>query len=213
MKLEELQIALRERLNQPLPGEEAYQHMIPKSIEGVRLKFELNAQTKKGGVMILLYEEEQTIKFPLIQRPTYKGVHSGQISFPGGKIEDKDPDTIYTAIRETHEEIGVPGEQVEVIGSLSEYFVGASNNLVLPVIGMTNSRPAFIPDQHEVSEIVEATIPELLDDAIVKHKVLEVGENRFKLNTPYFDIKGKVVWGATAVMLSEFKHILKEIYA
>jgi 8-oxo-dGTP pyrophosphatase MutT (NUDIX family) len=212
LKLLELQQALEERLKYGLPGEEAHLKMAPKSIEGSRLRFTQNEKTRAGGVMIMLYEQNGEVFFPLIQRPNYDGVHGGQVSFPGGKREDNDTDTFHTAVRETEEEIGVPAKQIEIIGSLTEFFVGASNNLVLPVIGTSNDQPTFIPDQHEVSEVVEAKVSELLDDNLVKEKVITVGGGQVQLNSPYFDIQNKVVWGATAMMLSEFKDILKEIH-
>ncbi|MCR9250974.1 MAG: CoA pyrophosphatase [bacterium] len=212
MKLLELQQALEERLKYGLPGEEAHLKMAPKSIEGSRLRFTQNEKTRAGGVMIMLYEQNGEVFFPLIQRPNYDGVHGGQVSFPGGKREENDTDTFHTAVRETEEEIGVPARQIEIIGSLTEFFVGASNNLVLPVIGTSNDQPTFIPDQHEVSEVVEAKVTELLDDSLVKEKVITVAGGQVQLNSPYFDIQNKVVWGATAMMLSEFKDILKEIH-
>ncbi len=212
LKLLELQQALEERLKYGLPGEEAHLKMAPKSIEGSRLRFTQNEKTRAGGVMIMLYEQNGEVFFPLIQRPNYDGVHGGQVSFPGGKREENDTDTFHTAVRETEEEIGVPAKQIEIIGSLTEFFVGASNNLVLPVIGTSNDQPTFIPDQHEVSEVVEAKVSELLDDNLVKEKVITVGGGQVQLNSPYFDIQNKVVWGATAMMLSEFKDILKEIH-
>ncbi len=185
--------------------------MAPKAIEGSRLRFTRNNKTRPGGVLILLYEDDGEVKFPLIQRPNYNGVHGGQVSFPGGKQEESDQDTFHTAVRETEEEIGVPANRIEVIGNLTEFFVGASNNLVLPVLGYYQQKPKFIPDRYEVSEVVEAKVEQLLDDRLVKNKIITVRES-IQLDSPYFDIGGKVVWGATAMMLSEFKDILRDIY-
>ena len=132
--------------------------------------------------------------------------------FLAGKWEPGDVDTVHTAKRETEEEIGVPAANIEVIGSLSEFFVGASNNMVLPVVGTVDSKPKFIPDQHEVSDVLEASLETLLDDSTRKEKIIEVGLDKFQLQSPYFDIQGRVVWGATAMMLSEFKEVLKDVY-
>ncbi len=212
MELSKLKPVLEKRLSRELPAARAHDQMAPRAVRGGRISFRKNEKTRSSGVLILLYEHEGKVSFPLIQRPTYDGVHSGQVSFPGGKWEPGDLDTVFTAKRETEEEIGVAAQHIEVIGNLSEFFVGASNNMVLPVVGTIDHKPVFKPDQHEVSEVLEASVETLLDDRIRKEKIIEVGQDKFQLHSPYFEIQGRVVWGATAMMLSEFKEILKEIY-
>ena len=142
--------ALSERLQEPLPGRSAQELMAPRPISEKRFKEDLKNPARPGGVMILLYPENGEIFLPLMKRPVYVGAHSGQVSFPGGKVEEQDRDLTDTALRETHEEIGVPAEQVRVIGALSELFIIASNFKVHPVVGVLNSTPEIIPDQKEV---------------------------------------------------------------
>lgn len=211
LNLESLTDQLSARLQMPLPGAASHSKMSATATSGHRLRFKQNGDTRKGAVLILLYEEGDSIRFVLTQRPEYNGTHGGQVSFPGGKQEEADPDLIATAIREAEEEIGVKGELVTVIGTLSEFFVGASNHLVLPVVGTVSQVPTFIPDPYEVAEVFTVPIAHLLETDRVKNTILEVGKDRFQLKAPYFDFYNKIVWGATAGMLSEFKDILMDL--
>ncbi|MEL7146170.1 MAG: CoA pyrophosphatase [Bacteroidota bacterium] len=211
MNLELLENRLSRRLREPLPGSYSHTKMSATAATGHRLRFKVNDHTRKGAVLILLFEREEAVNFVLTQRPEYNGTHGGQVSFPGGKQEENDIDLIATAIRETEEEIGVTAASINVVGTLSEFFVGASNHMVLPVVGTVPHVPKFVPDPHEVAEVFTVPLDHLLDAERVKDTVLEVGNDRFKLNAPYFDFHDKVVWGATAGMLSEFKDILLEL--
>lgn len=210
LNLESLVDRLVLRLKEPLPGVTSHTKMSATAASGHRLRFKQNGDTKEGAVLILLYEEGDSVKFVLTQRPDYNGTHGGQVSFPGGKKEADDPDLIATAVREAEEEIGVKRDTVTVVGTLTEFFVGASNHMVLPVIGTVSQVPAFVPDAYEVAEIFTVPIEHLLSADRVKTTLLEVGKERFKLNAPYFDFHDKIVWGATAGMLSELKDILLE---
>lgn len=208
--MEDLIARLKQRLENPLPGITAHERMLPRIPGGNRVRFKYEEEPRKGAVLILLYQEADEIRFPLIQRPQYEGVHSGQIALPGGKYEDEDEDLIATAIRETKEEVGADPGTIEVIGQLSEFMVSASNHLVLPVIGYAHSRPEFVPDPYEVDEVIEARLSELMDDNLIRETEI-VTSGGYRLQSPYFDIQGKVVWGATAMMLSEFVQVIREL--
>lgn len=201
---------LQQRLQDPLPGTPAHEKMLPRIPGGNRVRFRNEDEPRRGAVLILLYEHQGSIFFPLIQRPQYEGVHSGQIALPGGRYEEEDKDLVETALREAKEEVGVDPSQVQVIGQLSEFMVSASNHLVLPVISFTESRPAFVPDPYEVDEVIEASLDELLDINRIKEKEI-VTTHGYRLHSPYFDLNGRVVWGATAMMLSEFVTLIKEL--
>ena len=211
LNLASLAHQLSDRLQRPLPGPSSHAKMSATAASGHRMRFKQNGETRKGAVLILLYEDSEAVRFVLTQRPEYNGTHGGQVSFPGGKQEETDPDLIATAIRETEEEIGISGELINVVGTLSEFYVGASNHLVLPVVGIVSQIPIFTPDPYEVAEVFTVPLPQLLAADRVKDTVLEVGKERFKLKAPYFDFHNKIVWGATAGMLSEFKDILMEL--
>jgi 8-oxo-dGTP pyrophosphatase MutT (NUDIX family) len=168
-----------------------------------------NEYTKKSGVLILLYPKNGELFSVLIQRPEYDGIHSGQMAFPGGKYELIDADLSQTALRETHEEIGVNSETITITGALTKLFIPPSNYSVFPFVGFTETTPVFKTDPQEVAGIVEYNINCLLDDSIVKVKDINI-RNKFSIRAPYFDIGGKTVWGATAMILSEFKVLLKK---
>jgi len=202
---------LKDRLQKPLPGDLAHQQMMAQPI-GQRFKMKHEKPPKKGAVMIVLYPDEGKIYFPLMQRPPYQGIHGGQVSLPGGKKEDSDKDLIETAIRETFEEIGVRISESEIIGSLSDLNVTASNFIVKPVISILYKKPDFVKDPREVEHIFKAEVQHLIHPQTLQEKELTVAQE-VRLKAPFFDIEEKVVWGATAMILSEFVEILKEHYS
>lgn len=201
---------LKNRLSSNLPGATAHQKMVPRLTTGHHVRMRASDAPRKGAVLILLYQNEGIWHFPLIQRPTYEGVHSGQMALPGGRMEPDDQNLIATALRETHEEIGVPPSGVHVLGQLSEFLVTASNHLVQPVIGYCPQVPIFVPEPKEVAEVIVAPLKQLLDKRFLKEKEIAT-HGGFRLQSPYFELGGKVVWGATAMMLSEFVHILEDL--
>ena len=201
---------LEMRLKQPLPGLNVQKEMsaYPRGKTGIDFNF--NGDPKESSVLIVLFESEGDVFFPLIQRPLYTGVHSGQIGLPGGKVEEHDIDRIDTALRETEEEIGVKADDVKVLGKLTELYVQASHYNVMPVVGYLPYRPEYIPDPEEVSRVIDGKASDLISSEKRKIKELLIRE-KYKIMAPYFDIKNETVWGATAMILSEFSAILKEI--
>ncbi|WP_421764840.1 NUDIX hydrolase [Ekhidna sp.] len=209
MNFDELTSFLEKRVQKPMPGDVAHQRMKPKLASGAPLKMKHATPPRKGGVLILLYQDQETVHFPLIQRPSYEGIHSGQMALPGGRYEEEDQDQFNTALRETEEEIGVDQNSIQIVGSLSEFFVAASNYMVLPVIGKLDHKPKFVPEPREVADIVTPPVSHLIDPDRLKEKEMNV-RNGFKMHCPYYDLAGRTVWGATAMMLSELVEILKE---
>jgi 8-oxo-dGTP pyrophosphatase MutT (NUDIX family) len=200
---------LRHRLTLPLPGAAAHEVMRATPLGKVLPKFEHKLPPRPGSVLILLYPDQDKIVFPLIQRPEYAGAHSGQVSLPGGKAEEGE-NSITTALREGEEEIGISAGDVNVIGTLSDFFVIPSNFLVTPVIGYVESIPSLIPDAIEVEKILFSNVPDLIHDQAIKSKEI-LAAGRFAMQAPYFDVEGQVVWGATAMMLNEFRTVLREV--
>lgn len=160
----------------------------------------------EAAVLILLYPEAGTVCTFFIQRPQYKGVHGGQISFPGGKRETTDRFPVDTALREAHEEAGIDPSSVEIAGILTPLFIPVSNIVVTPVVGCASNPPRFIPDRSEVVYVIEAGLRSFLDYSILTTGPFEIrGE---KIEIRYFDYKGHVIWGATAMILNELIVIL-----
>lgn len=207
--LSELSKLLSERLLLPLPGGDAHEPFRAQPVGDVKPLFNHSLPPKPGGVIILLYEENGRIRFPLTKRAEYTGAHSGQVSLPGGKA-DPGEDAIATALRECEEEIGINRNDIQVFGKLSDFFVMPSNFMVTPVIASVTGEVFFTPDSHEVVRIISADLQDILkDDAMKQKEILAAG--RFRMNAPHFEIEGEVVWGATAMMLNEFRMILREI--
>ena len=194
-----------------LPGQKAQKLMMPHTDSAIdRFSIEVKKGAKEGAVLILLYKKREEFFLVLTQRHEYAGAHSGQISFPGGKVEKTDETVEETALRETEEEIGIARNSIQVLGRLTDLFIIASNFNVRPVVGFINSVPIFKIDPREVDHIIEVTIKDLLDDSLISSKEM-LFKGKYKIQAPYFDFKGHHVWGATAMMLAEFKEVLKVI--
>jgi len=208
MELAELVSKLESRLKLPLPGALAHEPIRAIPAGGIAPNFEHKLPPKPGSVLILLYPEDGRIKFPLTKRQTYAGAHSDQVSLPGGKTEQGE---IYidTALREAEEEIGVDRSQVSVVGAWSNFFVIPSNFMIVPVIAYSPVKPIFRPDPFEVARIITGDLQDLIsDDAVKEKEILAAG--KYRMNAHYFDIENEIVWGATAMILNEFRLILRE---
>jgi len=192
---------LRHDLTQPLPGRDAQWRMAPRPRPGARHRDQPDANCRQGGVLMLLYPWQSQVYLSLILRPNYSGVHSGQIGLPGGGQEEMDEDLTATALREAYEEVGVHPSAVAVFGLLTKLYVSASNYLVQPVVGWTDYRPNFRCDPYEVAKLIESPLADFLDPQIFHEEVWEL--RKHPVTVPYFDIQGQIVWGATAMMLSE----------
>lgn len=209
MDFAQLCLDLKKRLTMPLPGGEAHAVFRATPVGDVRPLFDHKHPPRLGGVIILLYEDERILKFPLIKRPEYAGAHSGQVSLPGGKAEPGE-DAVDAALRECEEEIGVKPDRIEVLGKLSNFFVMPSNFMVTPVIAAMKSKPVFIPDPFEVSRILEARVSDLAEDNFIKQKEI-LAAGKYRMIAPHFEIDSEIVWGATAMMLNEFRMVLREL--
>lgn len=200
---------LEQRLRQPLPGAIAHDVMRATPVGDIKPNFEHSVPPKPGAVLILLYQDRDVVKFPLIQRQEYLGAHSGQISLPGGKTEMNE-DAIQTALREGHEEIGVKPHELTVIGRLSDFFVIPSNFLVTPIIATITTIPELNPDPREVRRIMYGNLAELVrQDAIKSKEIIAAG--KYRMRAPHFEIEGEIVWGATAMILNELCYIIREV--
>lgn len=191
----------------PLPGAAAHELLRAIPTGSVIPNFQHKVPPKPGSVVILLHEDNG-IRFPLIKRPSYLGAHSDQVSLPGGKA-DPDEDPIQTALREAEEEVGVNRYSMKVLGTLTSFYVVPSNFMVTPVVA-TVDRPTFHPDSREVAKILFGDVDALLRyDAIKTKEILAAGT--YRMMAPHFEFENEIVWGATAMMLNEFRIILNEI--
>lgn len=203
---EEFIKSLEHQLAQPLPGKEAQSMLRPYSPLSPSLDPPALLTPKESAVMALIYPIDNKAHLLLTERPIYRGAHSGQISFPGGKLE-KNETALEAALRETKEEVGVDAEWIKVLGNLSQLYVWASNFNVNPYVGYLNEKPNFLPDPREVATILEAPLEMFFKPGVVKEKPLKNALG-FGLNAPYFDVFDRTLWGATAMIISELIHII-----
>ena len=211
MNFEDFQTKLALELQKPLPGIESQLKLAPYARATRKMAQDIDVEPKLSAVLALLFPKNNEPHVLLTLRNSYNGVHSKQISFPGGKREEFDNSFEQTALRETEEEVGISPESIQVIGQLTEVHIPPSRFLVHPFVGTCSAHPLYRPDSTEVSEIIECPISQLLDDSIIKEKEIFVTTTQLKMKTKYFDVNGHVVWGATAIMLSELKDIIKQI--
>lgn len=200
---------LSERLKDALPGPSAHEIMRARYSGSLKPRFEHSLPPRPGSVLILLYEQHGRIWFPLIKRQEYAGVHSGQVSLPGGKAEPGE-DLVETAVRESEEEIGVSRNELVVLGRLSNFHVLPSNILITPVVASCKNVPVFLPDPYEVARVFSASIEDLLEDNAIREKEIMVARD-IQMSAPHFEVDGEIVWGATAMILSELRHVIQEI--
>ncbi|SEI56486.1 8-oxo-dGTP pyrophosphatase MutT, NUDIX family [Dyadobacter koreensis] len=198
---------LLKKLKDPLPGESAHQFM--QSTSKLRLTVKPNERTRKSAVLILFYPYKGEIYFPLILRPAYDGVHSGQVAFPGGRYEKTDENLIRTALREAQEEIGLRLNDVKILGILTELFIPPSNFYVLPVVAAMPYRPDFFPDPREVEDIFEIKLKHISDISIIGSSDIQV--RGVQITAPHYEVNGYKIWGATAMMISELLTVLKAV--
>ena len=165
---------------------------------------------KLSAVLVLFYPFVDEPHLVLMQRNAYPGVHSAQVSFPGGKAETYDASLQATALREANEEVGVEPDLVRVSGQLTQVYIPPSGFLVEPYVGTTPSRPNFVPNPNEVQHIIEVPVRQLLDEASIQQRSIALSDG-MKIQVPAFILQDFVVWGATAMMLSETKEILQRI--
>lgn len=193
-------------ISQSLPGEAAQCIMAP-STRDEDMSSHDRRLARNSSVLILLYEKDGVTSFPLIKRPVYPGIHSGQICLPGGKEEPSDYSLVDTALRETKEELGVDISSVEVIGSLSPIYIPVSNFNVQPVIGWWHNPTVFHPNNREVDGVHEMSLKNLIGQKGDCSFTINV--NNREVIAPYFKINNDVIWGATAMILSELKELMK----
>lgn len=196
---------LKEELKKPLPGLKAQQQMVPLSRRG-GLSVKPN-NPKKGGVLLLLYKKNDELMVVFIQRTHDGGVHSGQISFPGGKFENADNDLVQTALRETKEEIGIDTLNVEIAGTLTELFIPVSDYMVYPAVGYYKGLPKFKNNPVEVESLIEVPLQQLLNKETIQTGTVYAKDKKFEV--PVFKVGTHQIWGATAMILSEFIQVVK----
>ena len=190
-----------------LPGEESQQKMRVNYDQSIELPFSKNNSTA-SAVLILLYLEDNEIHFFLTKRSNELEHHKGQISLPGGTQEENEELT-HTALRETQEEIGINKTSISIIGSMTPLFVPVTGFMIHPFIGYSSNKLEPTPDPSEVEAIFSVNISDLLNET---NQTIEKRNIRgYDIEVPYFKLNNYEVWGATSMILSEFRDLIKSI--
>ncbi len=196
----------------PLTGTASHLKLAPSERINSLVNLSIDKQkVRSAAVLSLIYKTENgEASLVLTKRRAYEGVHSNQISFPGGKPEKHDLDLRATAIRETEEEIGIRKNTIVLVRQLTDIFIPPSNFLVSPFLGYTGTTPHFVKQDAEVESIISVKIKDLISDGFLTKQIIDTSYAK-KIEVPAFGFDGHIVWGATAMMLSEIKDLLRNV--
>lgn len=207
-KLNQFKTDLKRELGMPLPGNAAHQKLMVHRKPVERLGA-VSETAKKSAVLLLVYPKNYLLHIVFIQRPIYDGVHSGQIAFPGGKLETFDESISAAAIREANEEIAVNPNAIELMGRLTPIYIPPSNYLVHPFVAFHEDLPSFVPQPSEVKAIIECPIANFMGVESLKTCHLNLGEKKMEVTA--FQFEQHIIWGATGMILREFVDLLERI--
>jgi len=201
--------SIKRALSQTLPGEAAHLRMAPDPLAAPQP--ERTAPAKDSAVLMLLYPTPNGLGVLLTERSQNVAHHKGQVSLPGGRKEPGDKSLWHTALREAWEETGVAPRAVECLGSLSPIYIAGSHFCVQPFVGSTCLRGVWRPHPPEVAALLEMPLAQLVDDGI--KRTAEWPWTNGVRRVPYYALDGRIIWGATAMILSEFEVLLRGIGA
>ena len=198
---------LKITINNDLPGKESHQKMRVIYDQSIELPFS-KINSTQAAVLILLYLADNEIYFFLTKRTDELKHHKGQISLPGGTQEGNEK-LIDTALRETQEEIGINKTSISIIGTITPLFVPVTGFMIYPFIGYSLNKLDPKPDPVEVATIFSVNISDLLNK---ENRTTEQRNIRgYDVQVPYFKLNDYQVWGATSMILSEFRDLIKSI--
>lgn len=201
---------LQEQLSRQLPGFIAQEKMSPPHRRELIEANSNRHNAKPGSVMIILFPIKNAWHVVFTKRVDYKGVHGGQVSFPGGKPEKHDNDLIQTAIRETFEETGVQLSTHDVIGKLTDLYVPPSNFIISAFVSILPEAPTFNPDPQEVSSIFTPPVTHFNNTTSIKYRNYTLADDSV-IAIPGYVYQNYFIWGATAMIFSEFLDIYKSM--
>jgi len=200
---------IKKRLQQSLPGREAQMKMMPEPVDpNTEVPGRsIDSSGHPSGVLVPIYADGNQDLNVILTLRTDSIRHAGQISFPGGRSEESES-IVETALRETHEEIGIESKYIDVLGSLTPFYLHRTNNRITPVVGFLEHKPIMQRNPNEVEEIITVKLDMLLDDEMRETEKWDLSENSF--HVPFWSFHRVPLWGATAMMMSELLEIYRE---
>jgi 8-oxo-dGTP pyrophosphatase MutT (NUDIX family) len=197
---------ITERMNAPLPGRPAHLQMAHITR---RHYVDAPAEAKQAAVLMALFPKNEEWHILFIERNANdRDHHGGQIGFPGGKAELGDASMLATALREAEEEVGIGREEVKVIGGLTELYIPVSNFQVHPFLGYLEEKPNYLLQAEEVNAVLEVPLSHFQLTKVRRSTDIRIAPQITLKHVPYFDVQGRVLWGATAMMLNELLEII-----
>jgi len=201
--------SIQARISNGLPGDAAHQRLAPGHRVSAAEYLKTIKNYRTACVMAVLFpDHEQDLRIVLIERTGDGGVHSNQISFPGGKKEESDPSFEFAALREMEEEVGIKSDTLKVLGALTPLYIPPSNFLVHPFVGYVDYQPDFVISEREVKRVITPSVHLFGNDQSIKEDVFESARG-YSVKAPYFELEDVKIWGATAMILSEVGFLLK----
>lgn len=191
-----------------LPGARSHLRMAPEMRRKDILFPDKSQKSIDSAVLIAFYPESFSYKTVLIKRPDYDGVHSGQIAFPGGRRE-KNEELYETALREAKEEVGIDPDDVKIITQLTPLYIPPSKYMVYPFVGILDKKPSLVADRIEVAEIFEIDLNFFLDRNNTKSENIQLSDGAI-VSAPCYNYDGKIIWGATAMIMCELVDLIYE---
>ncbi len=197
---------LQQKLQRPLPGRDAQLKMAHITR---RLYVEAPKEARQAAVLATFFQKNEEWHVVFIERNANdRDHHGGQISFPGGKHEPADESMLHTALRETEEEIGISKSDIKILGGLTDLYIPVSNFQVHPFVGYLDYQPEYRLQLEEVSGVLEVPVAVFHRNDIRKTTDIRISRQLTLRNVPYFEVEGKILWGATAMMMSELVELL-----
>jgi len=189
-----------------LPGKSIQFKMAP---PGRPEDYPVKESVNDSAVALVLYEKNEELHFPLIKRTSSNknDKHKGQISLPGGKFDKEDLNLVNCAMREFEEELGIAHKYISLLGDLTDLYIPVSNFKVHPFVFYLDKKPKFRPQPSEVEYVLEIKLKDILNEKNIKTGKISQSSFSSKADVPYFDLNNHIIWGATAMILNEFKNV------